>query len=340
MTTPAISGIMIKNEREDIMSTQYTKYVARKLQASGFTDIKIIPESDFSGADITAVSKSGASICVRCEYDEFIVDANVIEETLNAKSALGCRAAMIVTNSTFTEEAKNLAKQHGIMLKEAVAAPQASQSPAVTMEAQNVNINSGVKSMVICRHCGAKIAKTAKVCPKCGGKNKKPIYKRWWFIVLAVFLGISIIGSLGGGDGTETADTSGTNNTVSANVSEDQQTQETQEPEITYTVYSVAELVNDLGTNALKASEKYKNQYVELTGRLDSIDSNGAHISVYPGVEMYEFQGVTCYIKTPEQKTAVMDMEIGDTVVVKGKITDVGEFLGYYLNIDEVSKAQ
>lgn len=319
------------------MSTQYTKFVAKKLQASGFTDIKILPETEYCGADLTAVSKSGAPVCIKCEYDEFVVDESVVEDIVSAKTALGCRAAMIVTNSTFTDEAKNLAKQHGILLKEAVAAPQTSQSPAVTMEAHNVNINSGVKSMVICKHCGAKIAKAAKVCPKCGGKNKKPIYKRWWFIALAVFLGISIVGSLGGGDDTEPAVTSGVNNTVSANSSENQQAQE---PEITYTAYSVAELVNDLETNALKASEKYKNQYVELTGRLDSIDSNGAHISVYPGVEMYEFQGVTCYIKTPEQKTAVMDMEIGDTVVVKGKITDVGEFLGYYLNIDEVSKAQ
>lgn len=331
---------MIKNEREDIMSTQYTKYVARKLQTSGFTDIKIIPQSENNGADLTAVSKNGAMVCIKCEYNEFVVDESVVEEVLEAKSALGCRAAMVVTNSTFEQEAKDLAKQHGVLLKESIAAPQASQSPAVTMEAQNVNINSGVKSMVICRHCGAKIAKAAKVCPKCGGKNKKPIYKRWWFIVLAVFLGISIIGSLGGGDDTETADTSGTNNTVSANVSENQQSQKTQEPEITYTVYSVAELVNDLDTNALKASEKYKNQYVELTGRLDSIDSSGSYISIKPGVEKYEYTGVTCYIKTPEQKTVVMDMEIGDTVVVKGKITDVGEFLGYYLNIDEVSKVQ
>lgn len=337
MTISARRGIIIKNEREDIMSTQYTKYVARKLQASGFTDIKIIPQSENNGADLTAVSKNGAMVCIKCEYNEFVVDESVVEEVLSAKTTFGCRAAMIVTNSTFTDEAREYAKQHGVLLKESIAAPQTSQAPAVTMEAQNVNINSGVKSMVICRHCGAKIAKTAKVCPKCGGKNKKPIYKRWWFIVLAVFLGVSIIGSLGGGNDAETADTSGTNNTISTNVSEGQQTQE---PEITYMAYSVAELVNDLDTNALKASEKYKNQYVELTGRLDSIDSNGSYISVYPGVKMYEFQGVTCYIKTPEQKTAVMDMEIGDTVVVKGKITDVGEFLGYYLNIDEVSKAQ
>ena len=30
-----------------------------------------------------------------------------------------------------------------------------------------------------------------------------------------------------------------------------------------------------------------------------------------------------------------MDMSIGDEVVVKGKITDVGEVLGYFLDITE-----
>lgn len=36
--------------------------------------------------------------------------------------------------------------------------------------------------MTTCKHCGAEIAASAKVCPQCGGKNKPPIYKRWWFI--------------------------------------------------------------------------------------------------------------------------------------------------------------
>lgn len=31
-----------------------------------------------------------------------------------------------------------------------------------------------------------------------------------------------------------------------------------------------------------------------------------------------------------------MDMSVGDTMTVKGKITEVGEVLGYYLDIDEV----
>ena len=49
--------------------------------------------------------------------------------------------------------------------------------------------------------------------------------------------------------------------------------------------------------------------------------------------------GVQCYIKSEEQKSAVMDMSIGDTLVVKGKIKDVGEVMGYSLDIDEVVKA-
>ena len=32
--------------------------------------------------------------------------------------------------------------------------------------------------LVTCKHCGEEIATGAKVCPKCGGKNKKPIYKQ------------------------------------------------------------------------------------------------------------------------------------------------------------------
>lgn len=53
--------------------------------------------------------------------------------------------------------------------------------------------------MTTCKHCGAEIAASAKVCPQCGGKNKPPIYKRWWFIVIIVLIVLSAIGSSGSG---------------------------------------------------------------------------------------------------------------------------------------------
>lgn len=48
--------------------------------------------------------------------------------------------------------------------------------------------------MTTCKHCGAEIAASAKVCPHCGGKNKPPIYKRWWFIAIIVLIVLSAIG--------------------------------------------------------------------------------------------------------------------------------------------------
>ena len=187
--------------------------------------------------------------------------------------------------------------------------------------------------LVTCKHCGEEIAAGAKVCPKCGGKNKKPIYKRPWFIILTVLIVIGAIGSAGGNDNQ--SDTSkDTNNAV---VNEKDSTQKETE-EISYTAYNVSELTSDLDSNAMKATDKYKNQYVELTGRLNVIDSSGKYISITPTDDEFAIIGVQCYIKNDDQKNAVMDMSIGDTVIVKGKITDVGEVMGYSLDIDEITK--
>ena len=70
------------------------------------------------------------------------------------------------------------------------------------------------------------------------------------------------------------------------------------------------------------------------------IDSNGQYISIVPTDSQFAIIGVQCYIQNDEQKTAVMDMSIDDVLVVKGKITDVGEVMGYSLDIDTISKVE
>ena len=192
--------------------------------------------------------------------------------------------------------------------------------------------------MTVCSHCGAEIASSAKVCPKCGGKNKKPIYKRTWFIILAVIIVLGIISSAFGGGNKETESSGSSNNGSVSAVSSQKTEEQTSEQEITYIPYTVSQLMSDLDTNALGASEKYKGQYVELTGKLNAIDSDGKYIDIVSGDDEFEFIGVTCYIKSDEQKAVIMSASTGDTLVVKGKITDVGDVLGYYLNIDEIAK--
>lgn len=46
------------------------------------------------------------------------------------------------------------------------------------------------KKLISCKACGSQIAKSAKTCPHCGRRNKKSIFKRWWFwaIIIAVVL--------------------------------------------------------------------------------------------------------------------------------------------------------
>lgn len=180
-----------------------------------------------------------------------------------------------------------------------------------------------------CKYCKQEIDAKAKICPHCR-KKQTPSGCLIAVIAVVVIIVIAIAGSaMSGGEKTNTgAPTDGANSTSAA------------QQEITYTAYSVSELMNDLNTNAMNASDKYKGQYVELTGRLSTIDSDGNYISLLPEDDQFAIIGVSCYFQSDEQRAAVKDATVGDTLVVKGKITDVGEVMGYSLNMDEVTKAQ
>lgn len=173
-----------------------------------------------------------------------------------------------------------------------------------------------------CKVCGKDIATSTKVCPYCGARNKKPIYMRWWFILLAVLIVLSIIGGLGGTDTDTSTDTP-------AKVEE-------KEPEIEYTEYTVDELIKDLNKNAASAKDKYDGQYVELTGRLSYVDSDGRYLGIKPLESGLWLESVTCYIKDKEQKENIKEHEAEEKITVKGKITDVGEILGYDLHLDSI----
>lgn len=49
----------------------------------------------------------------------------------------------------------------------------------------------------VCKTCGAAIAKNARICPSCGARQCKPIYRRWWFWSIIVVVVLGFIGGLG-----------------------------------------------------------------------------------------------------------------------------------------------
>lgn len=172
--------------------------------------------------------------------------------------------------------------------------------------------------MKSCPACGQQIAKSAKACPSCGAKIKKPIYKKWWFWVILLLL----IGAVGGSGGSTDVSTT------------DPDTQE--EAVIEYYECTADQLYEEMNANALSAEEKYDGLYVEVTGELSVIDSDGKYISISPMNQMFALSNVQCYVKGDEQLERIMELAVGDKVTVRGKITDVGEILGYTMNIDEI----
>lgn len=177
------------------------------------------------------------------------------------------------------------------------------------------------KNTKLCTNCGKEVAKEAVICPDCGValKNKKPIYKKWWAWAIAVI--IVMIAATSGGD-SDTPATSGNEPTQ-------------QEQNIEYIAYSVDDMIKELNDNALKAEKKYMDQYVEITGKLSNIDSDGSYISL-GSTDPWEFTTVTCYIKNDAQLEKVMEFSTDDTVTLTGKVTSVGEVMGYGVDIAEI----
>lgn len=107
------------------------------------------------------------------------------------------------------------------------------------------------KNMKLCKTCGAKMAKNAKRCPACGAKNKKPIYKRIWFWILAIIVIVLIVKAVKR-SGLDVKD-------PSAKLTAD-------------------ELLREYYEGEEKGSEKYDDKVVAVTGRVFSVDDG--HITL------------------------------------------------------------
>lgn len=178
-----------------------------------------------------------------------------------------------------------------------------------------------------CKHCQSDIPKKAKVCPVC--KRKQSSTLKVVLICLAVFFAIGIVGSL-------SDDSSDSSSSSTSTQKQSTSTKETtvQEEVIEYTAITVEQLDNDLKDNALKAADTYKDQYLEITGRLSNIDASGKYINL-SNDDALDVYGVQCYVKSDEQKQKVMDMKKDEHYTIRVKIKDVGEVMGYSADIIE-----
>ena len=186
--------------------------------------------------------------------------------------------------------------------------------------------------MTTCKTCGKEMAKSSKVCPSCGAKNKKPFFTKPWFIAIVALI---IIGAIASGGKSKSGNTTTVADKTNSDNSEVKDTTAESTTAIEYTDYTVDDLMAQLEDNALKASNDHKGENVRITGKLNNIDSSGKYISLVPNTD-FAIIGVQCYIKNDETKSKVAELSKDSLVTLTGKITDVGEVLGYSLNIDNI----
>jgi hypothetical protein len=165
-----------------------------------------------------------------------------------------------------------------------------------------------------CKKCREEIDIKAKKCPHCRANQGIPV----WLIIIIVIFGLGIIANIG-----DNSDNKSSNSKA-------------KQKEIEYTKVTKDDLDEALKNNAAVAKDTYDGKYVEISGKLGTIDSDLKYISLMSSTNKYDFNGVYCRIKDKKQKETVKTLTKGQKIIVKGKITDVGEVLGYYLDITEI----
>ncbi len=175
-------------------------------------------------------------------------------------------------------------------------------------------------AMKICKECGTEVSSNAKSCPKCGKDQRNFFLKHKVLSFILILIVLGILGGALGKNETNTAETANSNEAIE------------------YMAINVDTLEKALESNPANAKDTYNGKYLEITGKLGTIDADLKYISLLSTTNEWDLTGIHCTIKNDKQKDKVKSLSKDDTIVVKGKITDVGEVLGYYLDISEISK--
>ena len=102
--------------------------------------------------------------------------------------------------------------------------------------------------------------------------------------------------------------------------------------DIIYEKVSLRNLEVQLDQNVARAKKQYQGMYVEFEAKIRTIDSDGEYFSIGDNF----IATFLCYTTNEEQKQVLLDKNRGSIVHVKGKITKVGEILGYRVDLMEL----
>jgi len=186
----------------------------------------------------------------------------------------------------------------------------------------------------VCKHCKSEIPAGAKICPQC--RKKQGGIGKWILIVVVILIIGAAAASGGNSDDSQSANSKNANTSEGGkdSSSENNSVENEKEEKIEYISVSAQDLIDALEKNAMKASDAYKGKYLKIKGELGNVDSDGKYIGIT--TDEITLANIQCYITSDDQKDIIMEKTTGDEITVKGYCKDVGEILGYSIDIDSV----
>ena len=160
--------------------------------------------------------------------------------------------------------------------------------------------------------------------------EKKKSKKKW--IIIAVIVVIILIVAVSGNDNSPTP----VANENNASQTTEKKTETTEA--IEYSKVTIADLYDDLQANAYNAKEKWNGKYIEVSGKVGTIDASGEYFCVeYDGGGYdYIFNNVQVFLSN-SQKDVLGKISKDSPITVRCKVTDVGEVIGYLANFIEIA---
>jgi hypothetical protein len=147
--------------------------------------------------------------------------------------------------------------------------------------------------------------------------------------LLAVIISVASGGGSGGGGDSVSTDAG------SSSDSADAKAPKAPAPAEPAMVVSADELIAALEGNALKAKNTYEGKRVTVSGFVGNIDASGKYFALDPSAEAFVLTGVQ--VRTSKKfQDQVANLSQDQAVTVTGKITGVGEVLGYSLEAETI----
>lgn len=105
--------------------------------------------------------------------------------------------------------------------------------------------------------------------------------------------------------------------------------------------FTASEMISILEINAIQAQEHFLKEWLEISGFLGDMDSDGKYFTLDTKPSEFRLTDIHCSIPNYRREIIIqkiIQMKKGDPIIVKGKVTDMGEIMGYKVTIVDVYK--